>query len=335
MQGFLKRNLKKDRTVEHSKAGINKFEKHRKKTIVAIVLFVASLLIGVTEIFLEKFMGLGNPVIYSSYPLYGYRPLPEKEYSRFWGAKIQFNNLGLRAETDWDENIEDKILFLGDSVTYGGSSVDDTELVSFLSVKSLGGSYISGNAGVNAWGVENVYGLIVESNFLPARVYVTTFPERDFYRGLVRMQGLPFFNKDPGFALEELWYYFCYKQNNNRYEHWQSYASEQAKTLVVEKAVQKLKKMDVFLKERGYKHLILITPERKQVTEGVEKDSLVNDLLVKYELFPDYILDEINKLNLSKKEMEDSYLDDIHLTKTGNRIWSGIVASRLRELLSE
>ena len=70
---------------------------------------------------------------------------------------------------------------------------------------------------------------------------------------------------------------------------------------MVEKAVQKLKKMDVFLKERGYKHLILITPERKQVTEGMEKDSLVNDLLVKYELFPDYILDEINKLNLSKK----------------------------------
>jgi len=319
--------------VTHIKTGINKFEKHRKKTIIAIVLFVTTLLIGATEIFLEKVMGLGNPVIYSSYPLYGYRPLPEREYSRFWGTKIQFNNLALRSERDWDKNIEDKILFLGDSVTYGGSYIGNTELFSFLSVKSLGDSYISGNAGVNAWGVENVYGLIVESNFTPAKVYVTIFPEGDFYRGLVRLQGLPFFNKAPKFAFEELWYYFCYRQNNNRYKKWQSYANEQTKTLVVEKAVKKLKKMDVFLKERGYRHLIFITPTKKQVTEGVEKDSLVNDLLVKYELFPYYIIDEMNKLNLSKKEIEDSYYDRIHLTKIGHKIWSEIIASKLRELL--
>lgn len=319
--------------MAHIKTGINIFEKHRKKTIIAIVLFVAALLIGASEIFLENFMGLGNPVIYNSSPVYGYRPLPEKEYSRFWGAKIQFNNLALRAETDWDKNVEDKILFLGDSVTYGGSHIDNTELFSYLSVKSLESGFVSGNAGVNAWGVENVYGLIVESNFIPAKVYVTTFPEGDFYRGLVRFQGLPFFNKSPKFAFEELWYYFCYKQNNNRYKKWQSYANEQTKTLVVEKAVQKLKKMDVFLKERGYTHYIFITPTKDQVIEGVEKDSLVNGLLMKYELFPYYIIDEINKLNLSKKEMEDSYRDDIHLTRIGHKIWSEIIASKLRGLL--
>ncbi len=220
--------------MAHIKTGINIFEKHSKKTIIAIVLFVVSLFIGASEIFLEKFMGLGNPVIYSSFPLFGYRPLPEKEYSRYWGAKIKFNNLALRAETDWDKNIEDKILFLGDSVTYGGSNIDNTELFSFLSVKSLGGSYISGNAGVNAWGVENVYGLIVESNFIPAKVYVTTFPEKDFYRGLVRLRGLPFFSRDPKFALKELWYYFCYIQNNKRYKiNWRYYVNKQTKTLAV------------------------------------------------------------------------------------------------------
>ena len=280
--------------------------------------------------FLGKILGLGNPVIYVSSQLYGYRPLPGKEYSRFGAARIQFNNLSLRAETDWDENIEDKILFLGDSVTYGGSYIDNSELFSFLAVKSLGGDYISGNAGVNAWGVENVFGLVVDTNFTPAKTYVTTFLENDFYRGLVRMQGLPYFNKDPKFAFEELWYYFCYKQNSKRYKGWQSYADGQTKALVVEKAVKKLKEMDLFLKEKGYRHLFFITPTKNQVTQGVGKDSLVNDLFVKYELSPYYIIDELNNRNLSEKEKEDSFHDDRHLTKLGHELWSEIIASKLR-----
>ena len=302
-------------------------------TVAIIWSFCILTLIGVSELFLEKFMGLGNPPIYDSSPLYGYRPLPDREYSRYQGTEIRFNNLALRAETDWDENIEDKILFLGDSVTYGGSYIDNTELFSFLAVKSLGDRYISGNGGVNAWGVENLYGLIVESNFTPAQIYVTTLPEGDFYRGLVRLHGLPFFNNDPPFALAELWYYFCYRQNNKRYTHWQSYGNEQTESFVVEKAVEKLKAMETFLKEKGFKHLIFITPTKQQVTEGTEKDALVNDLLVKYELSPYYIADAIDTLNLSKQEKQNLYFDNIHLTKKGHEIWSEIIASKLRETL--
>ena len=312
---------------------MNVFEKHRKKTIIAILLFFTILLTVVSEIFLRKFTGLGSPVIYSSYPLYGYRPLPNKEYSRFWGAKIKFNNLALRTDRNWDKSVEDKILFLGDSVTYGGSHIDNTELFSFLSLKSFGDRYVSGNAGVNGWGVENIYGLIVESNFLPAKFYVTTLTEGDFYRGLTRMQGLPFFNKDPKLAFAELWYYFCYKQNSKRYKHWRNNVNEKDETVVVEKAVQKLKKMHEHLKERGYKHLIFITPTKDQVTESVAKDSLVNKLLVKHELFPYYLLDEINTLNLTRKEKEYLYYDYVHLTKKGHNVWSEIIAPKLRKLL--
>jgi len=65
-------------------------------------------------------------------------------------------------------------------------------------------------------GVENIFGLIVETDFTSAKIYVSVFPELDFYRGLTRLQGLPFFNKKPKYAMSELWYYFCYKQNNFR-----------------------------------------------------------------------------------------------------------------------
>ena len=105
-----------------------------------------------SEIILQKFLGLGKPVIYDSNPIYGYRPLPDRDYKRFWGKTISFNNLSLRSEVDWDNNIQNKILFLGDSVTYGGSYISNLELFSYLSVKELKNYFISGNAGVNAWG---------------------------------------------------------------------------------------------------------------------------------------------------------------------------------------
>ena len=115
----------------------NIFKRHKKKMIVIILLCFSLISLILVELYLQKIVGLGNPVIYDSSPLYGFRPLPNKEYSRFYGAKIKFNNLSLRANNDWDENPDNKILFLGDSETYGGSYNDNKELFSHLAVKSL------------------------------------------------------------------------------------------------------------------------------------------------------------------------------------------------------
>jgi len=306
----------------------------RAITIVIVSLFSLLLFIGTSEVFLARFMGLGSPIIYDSSPLYGYRPLPSKVYSRYFGKTIKFNNLSLRSDVDWDENGENKILFLGDSVTYGGSYIDNSDLFSHLAVASLDDNYVSGNGGVNAWGVENIYGLVVESNFTPSQTYITVLLEGDFYRGLTRLQGLPFFNTEPKFALAELWYLFCYRQNNGRYQQWTNYADEETETFVLEKAVQKLQRMDTFLKEQGFKHLIFITPTRLQTTEGTKKNKLVHDLLKKYELPSHYIIDEINQMNFSEQEKHSWYHDDVHLTERGHQIWSDIMVPKLRQLLS-
>jgi hypothetical protein len=165
------------------RAGV--FGRHRRLGLVLLVLFCIMATVGLVEMVLRARLGLGRPVLYDSSPVYGYRPLPGGTYRRFGGARLHFNNLGLRAEGDWDDEPDGKILFLGDSVTYGGSYVDNNQLFSALATGGLPG-YAAGNAGVNAWGVENIYGLVVEMGFQPAKVYVTVVPEADFYRGLVR-----------------------------------------------------------------------------------------------------------------------------------------------------
>lgn len=311
-------------------------KRHRRAILVILVLVVSFLSVAACEFLLREFMGLGNPILYDSSPIYGYRPLPNREYKRFWGANVKFNNIGLRTNRDWDEEKKDKILFLGDSVTYGGSYIDNKDLFSGLAVELLNKDgqqkYTSGNAGVNAWGVENIYGLIMEAHFLPAGIYVTTLPEDDFYRGITRIHGQPFFNNKPKLALQELWYFFCYRQNNNRYKEWTTFANKQEQAYIIEKAVKKLKAMDSFLRENGCKHFVFITPSKSQVMEGAGKDMAVYNLLTQYELAPHYIADEIAKCDLSDKDKEDLFHDGCHLKKKGHQLWAKIIAAELKKV---
>jgi hypothetical protein len=306
----------------------NRFEKHKFLILVSITLPVILIISILAEVGMEKFMGLGNPILYDSSPIYGFRPLPGRTYTRFRGKEIKFNNLGIRANEDWHGNIHNKILFLGDSVTYGGSYISNQELFSYLAIKDFQG-WQSGNAGVNAWGVENIYGLVVETNFTPAKVYVTTLMEEDFYRGVTKIIGAPFFNISPRYAFKELWLYFCCGQNNKRYMGWESYATPAVREYVIQKAVEKLKKMDTFLKNKGFQHLIFITPYKDQVL-GIEgKDTLIANLFTEYKLKPIYILDKLPR----KLDVENLFHDQVHLEKMGHEVWGALIKEEIRGAL--
>ncbi len=308
------------------------FERNPKKAIAVTIGLMFLITLILFEFCLRYFMGFGTPVLYDSNPLYGYRLLPNQEVSRFQGSIIKINNLGLRANQDWDNRVDNKILFLGDSVPYGGSYISNDELFSNLAIKNIDG-YESGNAGINGWGVENIHGFIVYSKFSPARIYITVVPEMDFYRGLTRLQGLPFWNHNPNFAFQELLYFFYYKETLKKYRSWQEYASEKDRNRVIENAVIKLKEVDEFLKSQGYLHLIYISPTREQALNEAEKDKNVLYFLEKYDLNVTYILDQIDLLNFSRIEKENLFYDGVHLTKQGHIIWGEIINSDLVKLV--
>lgn len=310
------------------------FQRNPKKTVAVFFLLAFFIFFISAEFLLSYLIGFGNPVLYDSSPLYGFRPLPDQQASGRYGLKIKFNNLGLRSNEDWDNNINDKIIFLGDSVTYGGIYIPSDKLFSHLAAESFAG-FKSGDAGVNAWGVENIYGLIVESGFLPAKIYITTLPEMDFYRGLTRIQGSAFFNKKPRFALLDLLHYVCYMFNNTKYLRWENSASLATKKKVVENAVLKLKEMDSFLKARGFLHIIFISPDKKQVVNGAGKDPIVSQLLTQYQLNPIYILDQIQAFHFAKKEKVGIFYDAIHLSEKGHQVWANIINRELEKYINQ
>lgn len=307
------------------------FHRHPRLAVGAVVAasFIGILAAG--ELVLARWMGLGNPVLYRSSPVFGYRPLPNQQCVRFGGAVLAFNNLALRAASDWDDDVENKVLFLGDSVTYGGSYIANDELFSHLAVEGHRGSE-AGNAGVNAWGIGNIYGLIVDCGFLPARIYVSVLPETDFYRGVSRLGGSPFWTRKPSLALEELFVFLFYKVVMTIYRGHDLLVPESEQEKAVERSVAQLAGMDEFLRSRGFVHLMYVSPERDQVAGDKPVDDLVLKSLEQGNLPVPYIRDRLDSLDLTPEAMRELFHDDVHLTKAGHKVWAAIIREDLAKV---
>jgi len=309
----------------------NLFEQHPFLSLGGIFLLLLSCALIALEYFAKHVFGLGHPIIYQSHPVYGYRPEPNQAVQRHHGHLVKINNLGLRADQNWALNQpQHKILFLGDSVTYGGSYLSNDQLFSHLAIKNLP-SVLSGNAGVNAWGVNNVCAFIQEMNFLPANTYVSVFPEGDFYRGLQRIGGQPFWTVQPRFALEELLHYFIYKIHLKKTPA-SHILSEAEKTKIAMLAVKNLKALDDYFKKHHRRHIIYITPSRSQVLQQAEKDEILTTLFKTYRLRVIYLKDRIEKLPISKKS--ELFHDEIHLSQQGHEVWAELISHDLRQMVN-
>lgn len=115
-----------------------------------------ALVAAALEIGLRLVLGFGAPILYDNPYACGYRPLPNQRVNRTAGREVRINNLGMRARRDWPAARppgERGILYLGDSVTHGGSFVDDADTFAERGGASLAGrsgrAVRVGNAAVN------------------------------------------------------------------------------------------------------------------------------------------------------------------------------------------
>ena len=309
------------------------FERHPKTTQAVAALVALSVGLVALELGLRVLFGLGNPILYDSNALYGYRPLPNQRLSRRFGPALRLNNLGLRCDEDWDGNSDGKVLFLGDSVTYGGN-VANHDLFSQLAVHDLAG-YRSCNAGVNAWGVENIHGLLVESGFLPAHYYVTVVIEDDFYRGLSRVHGQLVWCRKPALALEEALFDFLHVEDENRrYINWRWYGTPDVVDKVVGNAVRKLVEVEEVMKAKGFQHLLYVSPTRDQLLSNLPKDEVVAQQLAKYGVHASYLVDAVESLVRDRSQKEALFYDNVHLSRQGHAVWASIINHDLRRLVT-
>ena len=305
------------------------FERYPRSTIAGLI-GVGLILAFFALEGLARMYGLGSTVVYQSHPVFGYRPGPDQTFSRN-GAHLHFNNLGLRSETDWGTDPSPYVLFLGDSITYGGSYIDNAHLFSTLAVADFP-DWTAGNAGVNGWGVLNVAALVHEMAFTPAHIYISVFPEEDFERGLNRIGGAPFWVRPPHSALEELFFYGVYRLNVWKNHAPQYPISAHDRYVTIHQAVAQLKSYDHFLKGLGHYHRIYITPTKAQALGTVPKDRELMLLFQEYDLDVTYIQDYID---LPKDVIPSLYHDASHLSEAGHSVWANIFRHDLAVLRAE
>ena len=141
--------------------------------------------------------GLGDPIIYYQDAAYGYALEPSQKSVRLRNSVITINKSGLRSQDNWDLAKGKRILFMGDSVTYGGSYVDDSEIFSTLVCGYIPDS-TCGNAGVNGYGVLNmVLRSRVDHRLDKADIVIFTVVPGDFTRGLTTISHVPYYVGKP------------------------------------------------------------------------------------------------------------------------------------------
>jgi hypothetical protein len=186
---------------------------------VALVVLVLVAVVALAELGLRG-LGLGDPILYDNRAAYGYRPLPNQTRRRMLGAQVSVNELGVRGPAVAAERPEDtvRLLFLGDSVTWGGSTVDDADIfpaVAGRTLASASGTKVEAlDAGVNAWGPQNMLGFLLETGGFDSSVWVLTILQDDFRREKTHLGEVPYFSVPPRTAIEELAVYGAYRLLN-------------------------------------------------------------------------------------------------------------------------
>lgn len=146
---------------------------------------------------LMRVAGIGESLVYIEDPDVGYLPAPSQTFSTM-GHPVNILDQGFRAPS-----ATNKLLFVGDSVTYGTAFLRDEETFS----ANLGGA----NAGVNGWGIQNIAAYIKQTPLESYDTVVWTLPSCDTLRSFMTLRnGLISLNRPMILRLEYVWRFIWY-----------------------------------------------------------------------------------------------------------------------------
>ena len=319
-----------------------------KKLVLKIIYLVAvaAFLLIVLE-FAARALGAGNPILYYNAAEGGMRPLPDQQITRGQDKFVTIDSNGFRsASTDLDAL---KILYLGDSVTWGGTHIDDSdtfaELASSQIAKKLSRPVYSMNAAVNGHSLMNQADIYFANDIVPD-LLVWLFPAGDLERSYATAGHLSPARFKPKFALVEigdaLLTRFWSNSLRERSETKEKYVHPDTPTGKEEffKSVMEdrfdsnknaLSRVIADASAKGIPMVLGITPTKKENT-------WTSDLRVldKLESTDGNVarLDVLEELRAQDVDLQSLFVDNVHFSEEGHLVVSKIVAEKLDEQLN-
>lgn len=140
-----------------------------------------------------RIIGFGDPILYENKN--NYYPKYNQDIIRFKKSRVVINNYGMRTNYNWSNVIDSKkIIFFGDSVTFGGSYIDNSELFSDILCSKIKNS-VCGNYGVNGYRIDNLKQRIVEFKDKFEFDHLIIVVSESIQKGRSKFQEFPFYEK--------------------------------------------------------------------------------------------------------------------------------------------
>ena len=302
-------------------------------------LFLVALVLVTLEVGLRTIMGFGSPILYDNTYAWGYRPLPNQRTKRTKGVEVRINDRGLRASRDWPAERkpgEIRLLYLGDSVTYGGSYVGDPETFVERSAARIASDLhrdvLAGNGGVNGWGPKNILGLIGRCGTFGADVVVVVVLEGDLDRPLGHMPETPYWNHRPASAIEEvLSSYVVFRLNTRRFLTKDHFVSTAEQDSARRAGIGEYLEIGQRLQAQGAKVLMAWHPSRA-AAEGTTPDADRQEFLARCAAAGLPTLDLEPALR-ARKDVGGLYVDPMHLHARGHAVYGDLLAAAVENLL--
>jgi lysophospholipase L1-like esterase len=286
-----------------------------------------------------RFIGLGHPIIYERSVLWGYSPLPNQSARRFNESHVTIDHNGFRISEPLQGG--QQILFFGDSITYGGSYIDDTHIFSSLTCDILNAAlssskYSCANAAVNAYGIRNMLSRAryVEKGFPSADMVLTVISE-DFYRNFSQLSGLPYFTTKPPEPFPATFELLAFSLDTirtwARFGHMLDipFEDDSPDRLEADAAVDLVNEFLKGRRREGKETLVVWSPSRDWFsgTNGAKERYPYERLR---QSGTDFI-DMTHALKQSKTIASQIYYDDAHLQRDGHRVYAQAIAGVLHK----
>ena len=300
-----------------------------------VVLIVLAILIGIAE-FTARMLGLGDPLLYRASVPVGYSLQPGQVKTRRRGAVVTIDSQGLRSLVDWSESADYRILFVGDSVTYGGSYIDDSELFSEEVCRELRDEkdlrVTCGNAGTNAYGVDNMRARLRYSSIDNEDLIVVTLIASDAVRGMQSLHGLPYFSREPPNVIPALTEVAVFildtVRSRIRFGKPVPRTYDDKDLDVARESVSNLIDTLVEKQRQGKQVLLVYSPVRLEI-EG--RTSELQEVVFRYLQESSIPFIDMRTV-LQEEDLDKVYFDEVHLDVYGHELFGREIARRIREL---
>ena len=282
----------------------------------------------ISDILFFKFIGLGNSLIYRHSKIYGYDIQPNQNIKRR-GKIVTINESGMRSLKSWSKDYDKKILFIGDSVTFGGSLVNDQDIFTEkICNKILDINVVCGNYAVNGFGIEAINKRIKYRNFSDEDLIIVTVIGNDFERGFNQLGFQPYYTKKTSNffpALTELVFLildririkikYDFKNISEAKDVFEKYKFDETANLI--KTLNQTKK----------EYYVFYSPEIGEIEGQIDYSTIKKILRKEIKNFYD-LTDEVKKY---KKKV---FYDGVHLTEFGHELYANAIFNIINSKLN-